>query len=380
MAKPRVFVSSTYYDLKYVRERLERFISAYCFEPILFESDEVFFNPNTPLDESCYKEVENCHMMILIVGGRYGSLASEQKEKYEEQYISITRKEYDTARRKGIPVMVFVEQNVFAEYKTYIANQKKMPDGFKYAFVDDARIFEFISNLEQGAIKIFSKIDDIEHYVSHQIAGMLLSYLKDLQDKKSNIEIKNAVDEIKVVSQSMQEMINSIAEKIFESEKGKYEKLLEQQQKDLIDFFFTIFRQNFKIDDMGLNEDEAIKAVDNICNILKQTILEINRLDTITYEDNHKRTRRAYSIKALLEAQKTCKKELTMRYPSMKIEIDILKLRNPLLQVLNKIKDNSTLQLYFDQQLKQMIEWEINRYLLRMRILSQTMDISPEDE
>lgn len=42
MSKPRVFVSSTYYDLKYVRERLERFISAYCFEPILFEKDEVF--------------------------------------------------------------------------------------------------------------------------------------------------------------------------------------------------------------------------------------------------------------------------------------------------------------------------------------------------
>ena len=47
MAKPRVFVSSTYYDLKYVRERLERLISSYCFEPILFESDDVFFNPNT---------------------------------------------------------------------------------------------------------------------------------------------------------------------------------------------------------------------------------------------------------------------------------------------------------------------------------------------
>ena len=75
------------------------------------------------MDESCYKEVENCHMMILIVGGRYGSLASEQKEKYEKQYISITRKEYETARQKGIPIMVFVEQNVFAEYKTYMANQ-----------------------------------------------------------------------------------------------------------------------------------------------------------------------------------------------------------------------------------------------------------------
>lgn len=46
MAKPRVFVSSTYYDLKYARERLERFIEAYNMEPVLFESDEVYFNPS----------------------------------------------------------------------------------------------------------------------------------------------------------------------------------------------------------------------------------------------------------------------------------------------------------------------------------------------
>lgn len=39
MATPRIFISSTYYDLKYVRERLERFIRSYCFEPRLFECD-----------------------------------------------------------------------------------------------------------------------------------------------------------------------------------------------------------------------------------------------------------------------------------------------------------------------------------------------------
>lgn len=50
MAKPRVFVSSTYYDLKYARERLERFIKSYNMEPVLFESDEVYFNPNRKID------------------------------------------------------------------------------------------------------------------------------------------------------------------------------------------------------------------------------------------------------------------------------------------------------------------------------------------
>jgi hypothetical protein len=35
---PRVFVSSTYYDLKHVRERIEKFIDNYGFEPVLFDT------------------------------------------------------------------------------------------------------------------------------------------------------------------------------------------------------------------------------------------------------------------------------------------------------------------------------------------------------
>ena len=159
MAKPRIFVSSTYYDLKYVRERLERIISNYCCEPILFESDEVFFNANTAIDESCYNEIQHCHMMILIVGGRYGSMASTQIEEYENKYISITQREHETARKRGIPVMVFVEQNVYSEYKTYLANKDN--NTIKYTHVDDVRVFQFISKLEQGAIKVFSHIDDL---------------------------------------------------------------------------------------------------------------------------------------------------------------------------------------------------------------------------
>ncbi len=41
MAKPRVFISSTYYDLKNVRADLERFIKERGFEPILHERGHV---------------------------------------------------------------------------------------------------------------------------------------------------------------------------------------------------------------------------------------------------------------------------------------------------------------------------------------------------
>ena len=75
MAKPRVFLSSTYYDLKHVRERIERFLANFGMEPVLFENDNVTFEFNKP----CYNEVKTCQMMVLIVGGRYGSAASGEQ-------------------------------------------------------------------------------------------------------------------------------------------------------------------------------------------------------------------------------------------------------------------------------------------------------------
>ena len=126
---PRAFVSSTYFDLKHVRERIEKFIHNYGFEPILFESDKVTYQHGKEIDHSAYYEVGLCHIMILIVGGRYGSPSSqsqqtEERRLYDEDYISITRKEFETAIQKNIPILIFVDKNVYAEYHTYKANQE----------------------------------------------------------------------------------------------------------------------------------------------------------------------------------------------------------------------------------------------------------------
>lgn len=356
MATPRIFISSTYYDLKYVRERLERFIRSYCFDPILFECDDVFFDPNSKLDESCYKEIENCHMMILIVGGRYGSNASDQKDRYEKQYVSITRKEYETARRKGIPVMVFVEQNVFVEYKTFLANKKRMPDGFKYAFVDDARVFDFISILEQGAIKVFDKIDNIEHYISHQIAGMLLSYLKSLQENKSNSDVKNAVDEIKVVSQSMQEMINSIAEKVFQEDLSKYKVLLRKQNESLIDFFLELVDQNINISKSGvmLSDEEASRLAGRICPIITKTIFEAPLIRQIEQDAN---TMDRY--KKIKDLEQTCADKLKTIDNDIEFELHLFRLLKPLMQIREIIESDIELKKYFEHKFFSLISFNL---------------------
>ena len=52
--KPRIFVSSTFYDLKYVREDLSNFIKAHDFEPIMFEDGDIGYTPGQALDGACY--------------------------------------------------------------------------------------------------------------------------------------------------------------------------------------------------------------------------------------------------------------------------------------------------------------------------------------
>jgi len=82
MARPRVFVSSTYYDLKHLRSSLENFVESLGFDAILSEKGKIAYTPDLPLDESCYREVGTADIFVLIVGGRYGTEVSATNPTY----------------------------------------------------------------------------------------------------------------------------------------------------------------------------------------------------------------------------------------------------------------------------------------------------------
>lgn len=298
MAKPRVFLSSTYYDLKHVRERIERFLTNFGMEPVLFESDNVTFEPNKPLDISCYNEVKLCHMMILIVGGRYGSAATgqiadkEQKEqrKLYEKYVSITRKEYETAVLLGIPIFVFIDKNVLAGHQTYKKNKSffESATNFNFAHVDDINIFRFISSLENTiAIKAFDKVEEIENYLENQISGMLFLYLQELQVKKKNNDTLDSIAELKNISQRMNEMVSAIGKNLLINS-DEYEKVIRNQDIMLITFFKDMFYDNiqFKLD-FSCTDENCEKIIDIFFDTLftKETIkyLKEKKIDILSY-------------------------------------------------------------------------------------------------
>jgi hypothetical protein len=313
-------------------------------------------------------------MMVLIVGGRYGSLATQQIEKYEKEYISITRKEYETAREKGIYVMVFVEHDVFAEYKTYIANKAKLPKDFKFAFVDDVRVFEFISTLEQRAIKIFSKVDDIEHYISHQIAGMLLTYLKQLQDKKTQEEIKTTVEQLNIVSSSMQKMLNLIGGKVLEdTQKEEYDNLILQQRKDLINFFFTIFKQDFYIKKVDDKKKSSTAIVKKIYSIVLETIFNIDEVLAISKENHPIKRRIKYR-----NLEQKCIQNILNEDLGYDFNIEKWDYQPAFIQVVDIIKEDINLLDYFKEKLSKTIEMAI--FLSGFTFSFNSKDESNSDE
>ena len=144
MVRPRVFVSSTYYDLKHIRSSLENFIESMGFEGILSEKGNIAYSSDIPLDESCYREVENADIFIIIIGGCYGSERSgnEQQDTIEQfysEYESITKTEYLTASKKKIPTYILVEKSVYADYETFLKNRDN--NSIDYAHVVSANIF-----------------------------------------------------------------------------------------------------------------------------------------------------------------------------------------------------------------------------------------------
>ena len=75
MAKLRIFVSSTCYDLKVLRSQLRGFILNFGYEPMMSEFSDVLFDPRTHTHTNCVQEVPNCDMVILIIGSRFGGKA-----------------------------------------------------------------------------------------------------------------------------------------------------------------------------------------------------------------------------------------------------------------------------------------------------------------
>src|SRR5450755_2689178 len=99
MARPRVFISSTFYDLKQVRSDLEHFIKEMGYDPVLHERGAVPYGSKEKLEEYCHREIQQVEILVSIIGGRFGSQSNHQP-------YSVSQQELKTAYELGVQVFI----------------------------------------------------------------------------------------------------------------------------------------------------------------------------------------------------------------------------------------------------------------------------------
>lgn len=198
--KPRIFISSTFYDLKYIREDLANFVRSYGYEPILFEDGDIGYTPGKTLDYSCYESMRNSDMVILVIGGEYGSAASGEKKEGFKEYMSVTRNEFRTAVESGIPIFVMIDKKVMVEYGVYEENYNAIEkENMKMTFptTKNINVFRFIKEIK-GIVTLpiqeFERSSDIKGFISKQWADMFKNYLTSIKKDNKNMENFNIID------------------------------------------------------------------------------------------------------------------------------------------------------------------------------------------
>lgn len=173
MNQPKIFVSSTCYDLSQVRADLHDFILSLGFQPSLSEYNTFPIDPSSDTLKNCIDNVSSSDIFILIIGTRYGYVTDNGK--------SITNTEYLYAKQIGIPVYIFIHKPLITVFPIWKKNRSvDFTD-----VVESPMVFEFVELLRENNKNWcfeFEKAQDIISTLKIQLSH-LFKYALELRKK-----------------------------------------------------------------------------------------------------------------------------------------------------------------------------------------------------
>jgi len=228
MATPRIFVSSTCYDLNEVRDNLYSFIENLGYVPVFSDKNDVFYHPDLHSHESCIKEIESCQIFILIIGGRFGGKYVYDTEK------SIVNAEYEAAKKLNIPIFTFIKRETHEDHRFFVKNRSKKPELYReliYPAIDNQetaiKIFEFIDDVRKSDINnayfTFEFARNIREILKKQFAGLFYDFLWNRTKEKELEKTNKLLSNLTALGKKTEDIIENIYKTV--DEKGAQENI-----------------------------------------------------------------------------------------------------------------------------------------------------------
>jgi len=181
MATPRVFFSSTCYDLQEVRNNLRSFVQEFGLEPVMSEFGDIFYEYSQHVQDAAISEIEKCNLFVLIVGNNYGTI-------YHKEHPStgipdsVTLREFKKALSIDIPKHIFI--NRFVQYD-YINFQKVLREELNKHFTEHDVEKE---EIQKAVSQIRATLDASYHFP--QPSYRFVFHFLDLIDE---LKVNNAI-------------------------------------------------------------------------------------------------------------------------------------------------------------------------------------------
>lgn len=182
----QVFVSSTFLDLKKERQEvMQALLELDCIPAGM----ELFPATNETQWDTIKKVIDDCDYYILILAGRYGSIAPDGK--------SYTEKEYDYAIETNKPILTFIHNDLG---KIELDKSEKTPEG-------QEKLGKFIEKARTRLTKGWSTPAELGSVVSRSMVQLIknepaIGWVKadlvpDIESTKEILSLKTEIEKLK---------------------------------------------------------------------------------------------------------------------------------------------------------------------------------------
>ena len=173
---PKIFLSSTIYDLRDLREVVQSELRKEGYTVLSSEDGSIPVDSSKHSYEVCLQAARDCDCLVAVIDGRFGGTMPDGK-------TSITLAEVEAALNKGRQIYVFVRQGVWDAKEVYNAHAKAGHPFVKNKVVDDKRVFDVIDVIRKRAkanwIFPFNKVNELITIILFQLQSFQASKKSD---------------------------------------------------------------------------------------------------------------------------------------------------------------------------------------------------------